>query len=382
MRRAESFAVQGWCPGVLRPMRSGDGLVVRLRPRLARLAADQALALCDIATVHGAGRVKATNRANLHLRGVREDRLPALQADLDRLGLLDETPEVEARRNILVAPDWREEDDTARIALDLMARLGEFPPLPAKVGFAIDAGIAPILQGDPADFRIERGVSGRLILRAEGRATGSALEQGREADALVRLACWFAESGGTAAGRMARLDAALPVWADWNEPPAAPRARLRPGWQGRDPVLGLAFGQADSRSLARLIRESGAKALRVTPWRLIVLEDARTLPADPPQGFIAMPDEPALRADACAGAPFCPQATVETRALARRLAPHVVGSLHVSGCAKGCARPGVADWVLTGRNGRFDLARNGRPGDPPECSGLTATAVLSRFGAA
>ena len=26
-------AVRGWCPGALRPMESGDGLIVRLRPR-------------------------------------------------------------------------------------------------------------------------------------------------------------------------------------------------------------------------------------------------------------------------------------------------------------------------------------------------------------
>ncbi len=25
--------VKGWCPGALRPMESGDGLVVRVRPR-------------------------------------------------------------------------------------------------------------------------------------------------------------------------------------------------------------------------------------------------------------------------------------------------------------------------------------------------------------
>jgi len=181
---------------------------------------------------------------------------------------------------------------------------------------------------------------------------------------------------------MARLGAALPGWADWNEAPAAPRARLQPGCNRRGPVLGLSFGQVESSALADAIRRSGAMALRVTPWRMIVLEGARALPSGLAPDFLAVPDAPALRTDACAGAPFCPQATVETRRLALRLAPHVTGSLHVSGCAKGCARPGPADWVLTGRQGRFDLARNTRPGDPPEQSGLTAAAVLGRFGAA
>ncbi|WP_252979256.1 hypothetical protein [Mameliella alba] len=34
--------IKGWCPGAWRPMLSGDGLVVRVRPHLARLDADQA----------------------------------------------------------------------------------------------------------------------------------------------------------------------------------------------------------------------------------------------------------------------------------------------------------------------------------------------------
>ena len=32
---------KGWCPSAYQPMESGDGLVVRVRPRLARLTAEQ-----------------------------------------------------------------------------------------------------------------------------------------------------------------------------------------------------------------------------------------------------------------------------------------------------------------------------------------------------
>ncbi len=48
-------AVKGWCPGAYRPMMSGDGLVVRIRPRLARLERDHVLALCDLAQRYGSG---------------------------------------------------------------------------------------------------------------------------------------------------------------------------------------------------------------------------------------------------------------------------------------------------------------------------------------
>ena len=35
-----SGVVRGWCPNAWRPMAAGDGLLVRVRPRLGRLDAD------------------------------------------------------------------------------------------------------------------------------------------------------------------------------------------------------------------------------------------------------------------------------------------------------------------------------------------------------
>ena len=101
-----------------------------------------------------------------------------------------------------------------------------------------------------------------------------------------------------------------------------------------------------------------------------------------PADFITDPSSPILRTDACVGAPACPQATVETRSLAHRLAPHITGRLHVSGCAKGCARAAPADVTLTGRDGRYDLAFDARPGAPSSRAGLDAAQILAHFGAA
>jgi precorrin-3B synthase len=84
-------------------------------------------------------------------------------------------------------------------------------------------------------------------------------------------------------------------------------------------------------------------------------------------------DDPLLRVDACPGAPACASATVATHALARALAASLDSlggggarpSLHVSGCAKGCARARPADVTLVGRDGAFDLVRQGRAWDAP-----------------
>jgi precorrin-3B synthase len=72
-----------------------------------------------------------------------------------------------------------------------------------------------------------------------------------------------------------------------------------------------------------------------------------------------------LRIEACPGAPACASATVDTRAEARRLAAmDLPGTIHVSGCAKGCARSAPADLTLVGHEGRFGVVRNGTARDP------------------
>jgi precorrin-3B synthase len=361
-------------------MASGDGLIVRVRPLLARLSAEQALGLCAAACAHGSGLIDLTNRANLQLRGVRDDHHQALIDDLWALGLLDADPALEGRRNILVDPLWQDGDDTQRIATELVARLAEQPPLPAKFGFAIDAGRSPVLGRASADIRVERGVSGGLILRAEGSDLGCAISAAGAVDAILALARWFAETEGAVSGRMARHLSAhpLPDAVRPAEAPAAPGALPRPGDTVPGPVYGAAFGQIDAGALAPLITDSGTLALRVTPARSFVLEGAKAVPA---ADFLTRPDDPLLRVDACPGAPFCPSATVETRALARRLAPLARGSLHVSGCAKGCARAGAADVTLTGRDGAFDLVRGGAAWDAATVPGLAPAHLPAVLGA-
>ncbi|MGF1551496.1 MAG: hypothetical protein ACFBWO_03210 [Paracoccaceae bacterium] len=118
--------------------------------------------------------------------------------------------------------------------------------------------------------------------------------------------------------------------------------------------------------------------MRLTPWRALLLEDARE--AAPPEGFVVAADDPIRRVEACPGAPACASASVATRPLARALAGRVPGRLHVSGCAKGCAWPRAAGTVLVGREGRFDLVRSGHAWDTPVRHGLSAAEALTLAG--
>jgi precorrin-3B synthase len=364
--------IRGWCPTAHRPMAAGDGLLVRVRPRLGRLTRAQTLGLGAAAEAQGNGQIDLTNRANLQIRGVRADSWAPLIATLCALGLVDSDPVIEARRALIVAPDWQTGDDTHRIARELTARLAELPALPGKFGFAIDTGVAPVLSDAPADIRIERGESGGVILRADGRATGAAASAGAAVDALIALAHWFVASGGVAAGRMARHGAPLPRWADQGDRPADAAPAGLASSHPLGAVHGIPFGRVEAATLARVVEPASVVAIRVTPWRRLIVEGGAAADAG---------DAAAIRADACVGAPACPQASVATRGIARRLAPHVVGHLHVSGCAKGCARALPAAVVLTGRDGRFDISFDARAGDPPALSGLDEAQILAHFGA-
>ncbi len=362
------MTVKGWCPGAWRPMMSGDGLIVRIRPRLGRLDRAQALGLCALSQELGNGVIDLTSRANLQMRGLDADHHgKALEALFD-LGLLDATAEDEARRNIVVTPDWTEGDLTHRLHSALIAALPDLPALPAKMGIAVDTGARRRLGGTSADMRLERGAAGGLILRADGADTGITVPEDGAAQAVVALAQWFVDTGGHSAGRMARHLAQHPLPDAWQGCAPAPTAQpVTPG----NGTFGAPFGSIDARALAALITDSAATALRVTPWRLFTLENAR---ACNPHGFVTDARDPLLQVHACPGASACASATVDTRALARRIARP---GLHVSGCAKGCAHPRVAATTLVGRDGAYDLVENGHPWDAPRQRGLAPDDLLT-----
>jgi precorrin-3B synthase len=372
--------IYGWCPGALRPMQSGDGLVVRLRPPLGRLSAEQARQIAALAAAHGNGQIDLSARANLQLRGMTQESHRPLIEELQALDLVDLSPEAEARRNFVVTPFWETDDDTVVITRDLTAILAreEGPTLPDKFGFAIDCGTRPVLAGISADIRIERGRDG-LICRADSADAGCPITRDNAAGTAVALARWFLESGGVQQqrGRMARhLAAGADLPAVWRQSPAAePAPRPGPGVVAQGALVAVEFGRIDAETLAALAARG---PLRLTPWRMLLIEGATALPDLP--GLIREANDPRLRLEACTGAPSCPQGLAETRPLARALAPKIPEKtrLHVSGCAKGCACSAAVDLTLvaTGPD-RFDLIRYGRPGDPPERRGLTPDDLLN-----
>jgi precorrin-3B synthase len=368
-------------------MAAGDGLVVRVRPPQGELTPAQAMGLAHLADRFGCGVVELTNRANLQLRGVEEAAHAPLLHGLAALGLLHGDADAEGRRNIVIDPfRGLGEDRQTRIATLLSSGLTDaaLAGLPSKFGFVVDAGATRQLSDVSGDIRLEAS-DNRLMVRADGAPTGRQVaDEGEAAATAMALARWFIASGGVGSdgrGRMARHLAvtSLPKALAGGLPPNPAAPVPCPGPHAGATLAAAAFGQLHSREL-RILAASGAPVLRITPWRMVFLPGvARLAPAE---GLILTPTDRRLSVTACTGAPGCPQASVETRALATVQAPrlHPGTFLHVSGCAKGCAHPGPADLTLVGRDGAFDLVVGGTPWDEPRVCGIAPQDVAALIG--
>jgi precorrin-3B synthase len=405
VNRSAAFEVKGWCPGALRPMQSGDGLIVRIRPQSATFSPDQLGVLADAARLFGNGHIDLTRRANLQIRGVSETSLPALQEVIAKLGLLDDNADGEAVRNIVINPlaglDPTEVRDVRPIGRELARWLVSDQSawaLPTKFGFIIDGGGALSLAQQRADVRLAAVAHGPEVAIAigfethagmewlgsttPGEAAAAAIEIGRAFIALAsrekrqRMRDLSPESVASIRSTMqARLDRLH------ENPKANASLDRRIGLieLGERFAVGIAapFGRVETdqlRKLAEVIAAEGIAEIRLSPWRALyagvssrqsgqdIVEAAKR------EGLITDPRDPLLQIEACPGASGCQSTALDTRGDGRRLAALLprfgfAGTVHVSGCAKGCAKSGPADLVLVGSDGRYGIVRNGTAQD-------------------
>ena len=410
-----SAAIQpkGWCPGALRPMLSGDGYLVRLRISCGVVSAAVARAIADCAQRYGNGLLDLSARANLQMRGVQEASLPSLVEALQVHGLIDESADAEAVRNVLASP-------LAGLAPDAAFDIGPYVraleqrlvsdkalhSLPSKFGFIVDDGGGLSLASIDADIRfvaLHDQSAPRFMVSLAGCDDAAVIEAKDLPDVAARLAIAFIEQARqceTSPRRMGALIAshgAAGVWRAAGLAPThqTPRAASAPQLLGHHSLgasgvlgLGFAFGRVSARDLAWLAdmaQAHGCGEMRLTPWRAILLTgvDAKAAQRILSQGsdhFITDPSDARLAVIACPGAPACASAESSTQddalslaPLARALSPLGV-TLHVSGCAKGCARPHATAVTLVARAGLYNLVTQGRASDAPVQHGLDLTA--------
>jgi precorrin-3B synthase len=402
---------RGVCPGLSQPLPTGDGLLARLRPT-GTIALDAFAALCAAARSHGNGIVEITARGSIQVRGLSEHSASDFADAVAALGIAAEAG-VPVLCNPLAGLDAAEIFDAAAFAAALRGALaaqslaGRLDP---KVSIVVDGGAPLNLARVAADIRVRaQSSNGATMLRlAVGGDDTTALDLGAIAlddgvEAVSRLLCVLAERGARARDIVAAEG--LACFADalefarrgsvarhHREDTKSMESGFVPR-QGSDAIglhelrdgslacgIGLAFGHAEASTLEQLVNAAaaaGAHGLRTAPNRSLLaigLTSAgvtRFVAAAAQLGFVIRPDDPRRHVIACAGAPLCTSAYIAARAMAPRLAataaPYLSKGLtiHVSGCAKGCAHPGAASLTVVGTPDGCDLIANGSARDAP-----------------
>ena len=265
--------------------------------------------------------------------------------------------------------------------------------MPAKFSFVLDAqGRLPLADVD-ADIRFEASREQELAVYLAGEdALAAECAPGETGEIAVRLGRAFVRLAGAGEGsprRMRALVARQGVTAIFVEAGLEAKSRTRSQRRaslgdllgahelGAHVVVGAAaaFGEIAAGRFLTLIeraRTLGASGLRLTPWRAFLIagldrKAASALLASIAElGFIAGVDDPRLRIVACPGAPACMHGHRPVREDAARWAPLMPKGegvvLHLSGCAKGCARPSPTAATLTATESGYDLdsRRQGR----------------------
>lgn len=383
---------RGWCPGVRRPMATGDGLLVRLHPPDGALSGLQARVIAQGARDFGNGLLDISTRGSLQIRGVREETHDALVDLLGRFDLIE--PKGDRPRLTVVSPlaglDPTDRVDARALARRIEVAAGGIAGLPAKTAILVDGGGALALDPREADVALvglERTGGPALALglaSPDGPIWIGAASPEEAPDVVAAVLAAYAallRDRGIDATRVRDLSASgwLRLAATVRAEPASAVPPRSPGPRVGSVDLGagrlalllaLPFGRADADgldSIAGWCETFGDGTLRLSPWRGFAIPGVarRDAPAlmrlADAAGVIVDAADPRLAVAACPGLPACASATTPTRRDAARLAeiatPLIAAgaTLHVSGCAKGCAQARPASLTLVGDNGVYGV---------------------------
>lgn len=390
---------RGTCPGVSEPMLTGDGLLARLMP-WAPIPLEALVTLCDASQTHGNGIMEVTQRGSLQVRGLSSASAPAFAQTVAALGLgAEDGPPI--LTSPLLGLDAQERVDLRALVTALRKELtnhADIASIGPKVSVLIDGGGALHLDNVPADLRLQVSTASRFYLSIAGDAAASTrlgwVEPHQTIPAIVQVLAGIASRGSHARARdfansadLRTLRASLATLLTDEPLPPTPSPSLQ---SSADPIgthrlkngqvargVALAFGFTEAHRLKRFALAAvrcGATSIRPAPGRaLLVIElsggAAEELAAAAmAEGFVVQPDDERRHVVACAGAPACGSAALATR----RLAPDIAKAagvlldgtitIHLSGCAKGCAHPAAAALTLVGPD---RIVVQGLAGDTP-----------------
>lgn len=382
---------RGACPGLSAPMPTGDGLLVRFMPA-EPVPLDEFIALCAAARQYGNGTIEVTARGSLQVRGLTPRSAPLFASAVAAL-------DIPAIAGVQVIADPLPDDpaaliDAAGLALAVRRAIAQARlALSAKVSVVIDSGGRLHLDVLSADVRLR--ATGRRLHVALGGDAASATPLGSitpdmAATVAVRLLGVIAERGSAARATDILRDEGIAAFrsvvdefiAPASNPPRRPAAEPIGRHPQRDGTvalgLALAFGHAHADALcelARLAATRGVRAIRPTPSRTLLLigvapndNDALARAAER-LGFVVRVDDPRRSIVACPGKPACGSGLIAARALAAEVAsrlPSQRPTIHISGCAKGCAHPAATALTIVGTECGCGIVHNGSARATPQ----------------
>lgn len=405
---------RGTCPGVLAPMQVGDGFLLRVRVPAGVLPAEHARRVAELGERYGNGQIDLSHRGNLQLRGIAADGLEPVTDALREMGYVSADAASEAVRNVLCSPtaglDPTAPMDVRAAARTLDVRLAEdtaLHRLPPKFGWLVCGGGIGHLADSSTDVRFDAVDAARFRVSLGGtlakaaplglcRATDVADVASALGRAFLELRASLPEPPRRMAGLVAAIgtDPFVTRLSSLISPPPPsgegsgwgqvshlmdlfgsaepPHPNLLPGGEKGSfggKVVAFPFGRLAAATLAALA--AACVEIRITPWRALILvgPSAGAETVAHAHGAILSHTDRRLKLTACSGAGGCDVGTTDTHATALAIAERAgplldpVRMVHVSGCAKGCAHPAIADVTLTARDGVYDVALNAKPGD-------------------
>jgi precorrin-3B synthase len=343
-------------------MATGDGLLVRFRPIGNGLDSAALGLLADAADQWGNGLVEITSRGSVQVRGVRAETVEALASAIEA-GLPVESSSVPVETPPLArfAPGGRRLLAVADRLRDVIEAQGFASRLGAKVTVLVES------DGD----LLAIGLGGDVVLRAAGSDWVTERFDGRHIDQ---------SDDAAIAGVIDSLERIAERGTGQRRPACGSLLAVGPVAVGQAVAVVVVprFGVLDGetlRAIAALMAREDIKDASVAPGRRLVLgplseerlEAVRAAMND--LGLIVTTDDPHFALVACSGQGACAAGHIKTRELASiiaEVAPTLLDgsiTLHVSGCAKGCAHPAPAQIVVTGAENGVTVALRARAGD-------------------
>ncbi|MEQ1698612.1 MAG: precorrin-3B synthase [Ilumatobacteraceae bacterium] len=373
---------RGWCPGVLDPMETGDGWLLRIRVPGGFIAHESLAAVAEISEEFGSGIVDITSRANLQIRGVPAERLDRAACAVVDAGLADGDARIDAFRAVVSSPltghDPHAVRDARPVVDALVTRLASdiVGDAPSKFGVVIDDGGSWPLDDVNADIALQACPDDTWAVRVRSRPDHA----GRTAHPLEVIATTtqVCVDEGSRMDRVVALIGLSDLRRRLGLSAPDHRADSRPRTAGSERLIGVLphideqqanvvaapfLARVDAATLTTVSQLASGHdaALRLTPDHSIafcgIRADAAAIVCAELNalGLVVDNDDPRAQISGCVGSLGCSWAHADTWAAGHELAKSAYPTrrVHLSACAKQCGAPALVRQLVADPAGVF-----------------------------